>query len=343
MHRSGRRPPGAGRRWTWALGTVLGICAVVGANNYNNYPEIGKEIKGEARKKYTEWLDCAMKQLPGTPGEKVKHCQGKGKDVAVHEAGKGIKYAFSPHIKPEDLKKCKVCLAVNPKELCPWIDCYNNPPGNNEAEKKKNKKKCEEFLKGLFRHEIVHWTQWCVWDLWEVTNDELFNFPLEAGQDPEGRNGNPEKQTESGNDGEQQNQQDDEKKKADKLARDLKDKFDAARSALTELEAVVIGNVRGGCIDKETGKPYFEPKKAGEKAWIDQQCCDFKEKKEKLFKAAEAAKKKQGDAYKKVREFAKKLCDKKKKYCKKADEVIEAKEKARKKWESQKWKPEDDK
>lgn len=280
----------------FAAFVAAGVSLIRGANT--TYPEMGDPIPPDkvAEKMLNAWVDCAIDGLPEPWKGKLKHCKGKPVDFRKIKKGK-IKHwrhghmvdqgapGFTPHATPEQLKNCKLCMAIDLEWFCMRTDVIK---------------------KNMISHELIHTLQYDTWPIWQLSNEDLFNHPNDGDDSVAGENGNePCPQ--------------DETHKADKDTRALIDAFDDLRSKLTEAEATLAGEVKLGCNPpKEIGDWWLKPEKKKEGPDCPPRLCRDKwdECKMKVFDMAAAGKMKMGDAYKKHRNLAKKLCDAKEQMCK---------------------------
>jgi hypothetical protein len=243
---------------------------------------------------------------------KLKHCKGKPVDFRKINKGK-IKHwrhghqvdqnapGFTPHATPDQLKNCKLCMAIDLEWFCAQGDV---------------------FKKNMISHELVHTLQYDTWSIWQMSNSDLFNHPNDDSGSVDGENGNepcPQDDTH----------------KADKETRKLIDAFDDLRSKLTEAEATLAGEVKYGCIPRgPVGDWWLKPVKKKDKPDCPARLCPtgWDDCKKKVFDMAAAGKMQQGDAYKKLRNLSMKLCDAKAQMCKDLDAMKMAIDKAKMKY-----------
>lgn len=273
--------------------SALLLCRfVVGSDS--DLPEMGEEVSEEKKMMLEEDLDCAIESMPDDLKMMLGECSGSS--VAVHELNTGkIKHwkhgseddfnvwAFTPNATGEQLMECAVCIGIHPS--------FCDPKYLTDEERKR-----------MFRHEVIHWTQYDYWQEVWCPNEDLFNVPYDGDGDAVGENGNPPAEGETPTPAQ----------KADMKTRMLYDKFEKLRSEMTESEAI-LADVENGCTeDPIVGDHWLKPYKNKEDGpEFPPRLCDLADRLDDCMEELEAmideAKTKDGQNNKKLKEFAQKL------------------------------------
>jgi hypothetical protein len=280
-----RRPAISAFRPLRVVAVVSGLLVPVGPGQESRaadgtVPEAGDPVDPAKRAKYNEWIECGLKEQTGAMARKLQHCKTKAATFTIYKAkakpthwkhgtpnADEVAVVLTPHATDKQIADCALCLIVNEDVVCKQIDEYGKvgQPAANVAFYK-------AYLKDLFRHELVHVTQWDLWSLWRLSNADLFNHPWGGGTaDPTGMNGNPGGDASSST------------YAADKATRALWDVFDECRTAYHEAQASLYGNGHSGCTNDARMFASYVDKGATYPPFVDEQVKGAEACKTKLF------------------------------------------------------------